>query len=312
MDSFLEKAQKPVDFTYLGIGTNPHATTVDTLTDAWDQLMPVFVRDRLRAGDTVRVFHIDPQFKYNLEFLREYFATRWPRLTYDGEYSWTSSTLEVYLLDSSFYHKNRYDSNNDDPFLSDLSEACLDAGSLLVVQEFTGHTLIPAAKECLARSSRPPLFKKRVLFDITYGNPSCMTDLTKHSPIYDKNGDFINFTLYTQDEIKGLISLKRPEIDSLLRPYFRKAFIHALEYHHVNYRRRVNGDTCLNLSEYYEETASPSQIMDVLQNELRTSFDVLRRLDMVDAEKDATFRRLMDYYLETNMYEWNTQVKKLF
>ena len=161
-------------------------------------------------------------------------------------------------------------------------------------------------------STRPSLFKKRVLFDITYGNASCMTDLTKYSPIYDKKGDFINFTLYTHNEMKGLIALKRPEIDSLLRPYFRKAFIHALEYHHVNYRRRVNGDTCLNPSECYEENASPSQIMDVLQNELRTSFDVLRRLDMVDAEKNATFRRLMDYYLETNMYEWNTQVKKLF
>jgi hypothetical protein len=312
MDSFLKKAQNPVDFTYLGIGTNPHATTVDTLTDAWDQLMPVFVRDRLRAGDTVRVFHIDPQFKYNLAFLKEYFATRFPRLTYDGEYSWTSDTLEIYLSDSYFYHKNKYDTNNDDPFLLELSESCLNTDSRLIVQEFTGHILIPTFKECFASTTRPSLFKKKILFDMTYGNASCMTDLTKHSPIYDKKGDFINFILCTHDEIKGLINLKRADLDSLIIPYFKKAFIHSLEYHHVNYRRRVNGDVCMNKSDLYEETAPSSLIMGTLQEELRMSFDVLRRLGLVDEEKNATFIRLMDSYPRVNMYDWNTEVKKLF
>uniref|UniRef100_A0A6C0BKE1 Uncharacterized protein n=1 Tax=viral metagenome TaxID=1070528 RepID=A0A6C0BKE1_9ZZZZ len=312
MDSFLKKAQTPVHFTYLGIGTNPHTTTVDALTDAWDQLMPVFVRDQLRRRQKVRVFHIDPQFKYNLEFLREYFATRFPRLTYDGEYNWTSSTLDVHVSDSSFYHNNKYDTNNDDPFLLELSEICLNTGSRLVVQEFTGHILIPTFKECFASTTRPSLFKKKILFDITYGNASCMTDLTKHSPLYDKNGDFINFALCTYDEIKGLIDLKRTDLNTLIIPYFKKAFIHSLEYHHVNYRRRVNGDICMNKSELYEETASSSLIMGTLQEELRMSFDVLRLLDLVDEEKNASFIRLMDSYPRVNMYDWNTEVKKLF
>lgn len=310
--AFLKKAQEGADFTYLGIGTNPHAMTIDTLTDEWDQLIPVFLRDQLRAGKKVHIFHIDPQFKNNLGFLKEYFATKYPRLVYQGEYRWTSPMLDVHLSDSYLYHKNDRDTDNDDIFLIELSEICLDTGSLLVVQEFTGNVLISTFKQCFARITRPELFKKRVLFDITYGNASCMTDLTKYKPIYDENGDFINFTLYTYDEMKELISLKRGNIDSLLRPYFKKTFIESLESHHVNYRRRMNGDLCLTKNKVYSETASCSEIMAVLQGELYTSFDLLRRLGVVDAEKDLKFNMLMDSYLQINMYDWNTQVKKLF
>ena len=52
--------------------------------------------------------------------------------------------------------------------------------------------------------------------------------------------------------------------------------------------------------------------MDVLQNELCTSFDMLQRLDLVDEEKNATFITLMESYPRVNMYDWNTHVKKLF
>ena len=45
--------------TYVGIGSCPHASTLQELTDEWDQILPVFIRE-LKAI----IFHYDPAFEF--------------------------------------------------------------------------------------------------------------------------------------------------------------------------------------------------------------------------------------------------------
>jgi hypothetical protein len=310
---FLELAKKPADFTYVGIGTNPHAATVAELNDFWDQLMPVFVRDQLHK--TVRVFHFDPAFEYKMNFIKEYYATKYPELVYSqqsGYHGWFSPRLEVYLAPVVLMRKSDYNPDGaDDEFLSSLSNIIVDQGTQIVVQDFSGQDLQAPFKAAYEASTNKPVFKRKVLFDITYGNASCMTDLTKYKPIYDRHGNFVNFTLFTASEIEQAIGHDK-RLDELAAKHFVAKFKSTLSFHHGNYRRRINGDICFVKTEYYDGMAAPDLIMGVLQHELTALFAILKRLGLTTVEKENQFTDLMLNYASINMYDWNTHLNKMF
>jgi hypothetical protein len=320
-DLFLARVDaEPRQFTYVGVGTNPHAPTVEKLDDAWDQLMPVFVREQLHK--TVRVMHFDPAFTYmadRLDFVREYFATKYPLLVYAAPteekpyHSWTSTRLEVLLAGEAFNYKSAYspDEPHHESFLVKLTTMIVGTGGHLVLQDFSGRDPLGAFKSAYEASPKPNLFKRRVLFDITYGNASCSTDLRVHKPIYDRHGDFISFTLFSADEIRKNIG-HNPRLDELIKRHFIAKYKAKLNHHHVNYRRRILGDTCLTRSEFYDDNASPQLIMGVLQHELAEFVTIFKELQLVDAAKEACFNALMENYATINMYDWNTHVNRLF
>ena len=320
-DLFLARAAaEPRQFTYIGVGTNPHAETVEKLNDAWDQLMPVFVREQLHK--TVRVMHFDPAFTYmadRLDFVKEYFATKYPKLVYSGiteekpYHEWSSPRLQVLLAGESLNYKSAYSPHDphNEAFLTTLTTMVVDSGGHIVLQDFSGRDPQGAFKSAYDSSTKPNLFKRRVLFDITYGNASCSTDLTVYKPIYDRRGDFITFTLFNADEIRENIGLNS-KLDELIKRHFIAKFKEALNHHHVNYRRRINGDDCLMKSDFYDYRADPHLIMDVLQHELTAFIAIFKELRLVDAAKEARFQDLMENYASINMYDWNTHVNKLF
>ena len=57
--------------TYVGIGSCPHASTLEELTDEWDQILPVFIRE-----SKATIFHYDPAFEYKQEFMKQYFEAK--------------------------------------------------------------------------------------------------------------------------------------------------------------------------------------------------------------------------------------------
>jgi hypothetical protein len=314
---FLERVNAdPRAFTYIGVGTNPHARTVEELTDEWDQLVPLFVREQNRKAQ--RIIHFDPAFNSNIDFIKEYFTRKFALIysepTLDRPYhSWTSSRLEVLLSTESLDYKSSWYPEQADHewFLTKLTTAIIDTGGHLVLQDFSGHDPLNSFKRAYEVSPKPHLFKRRILFDITYGKASCQTDLTVHKPIYNRHGDFINFTLFSSDEIHENIGFDQ-RLDALIKEYFLTKFRATLNHHHVNYRRRVNGDDCLTTSEFYDKMATPSLIMEVLQGELKEYISIFKNLGLVDKQKETLFRNLMDNYTTINMYNWNTQVNNLF
>jgi hypothetical protein len=316
-DLFLERANaEPRSFTYVGVGTNPHAATVEDLIDAWDQLVPVFVREQSKK--TRRIMHFDPAFAHNMEFVKEYFAKKYPMLVYTAPsekpyHSWISPQFEVLLTSETLDYKNLWypDQADHEPFLTKLTTTVIDTGGHLILQDFTGRNPLDTFNALYKASLQPQIFKRRILFDITYGESSCQTDLTVYKPIYNRRGDFINFTLFSSDEVRENIGFDS-RLDGLIKGYFLAKYREALNKHHVNYRRRLAGDDCLTTCAFYDKMASPHLIMGVLQQNLKEYISIFRELHMVDKSKETSFNELMDNYITIDVYKWNSLVNKLF
>lgn len=309
----LEHVKTPVEFTYLGIGSAPHARTIENFDDVWDQLVPVFVREQ--AQKTRRIIHFDPGFANSIDFVKTYFATYYPELVYhkmETYHSFNSSRLEVIIAEDAIEYKNTFyeREENHEWFLDEFSATVLENRGQLIVQDFTGRYLDDIFKRVYEKSSDKALFKRKVLFDITYGHASCMTDLTKNKPIYDSKGDFMNFLLYSPREIINAIG-KDVRLDGFIKEHYMKKFRESLNFHHVNYRRRSKGEMCLNKCDLYNDTSKPELIMGYLQNELADNFLILKELGAFTDEKEHEYRYLMKYYDQVNMYDWNTAVSRL-
>jgi hypothetical protein len=314
---FLERVNAdPRPFTYMGVGTNPYARTVEELTDECDQLVPLFLREQHRKAQ--RILHFDPAFNSNIDFIKEYFTRKFALIysepTLDRPYhSWTSSRLEVLLSTEPLYYKNSWYPEQADHewFLTKLTTAIIDTGGHLILQDFTGRNPLDTFNSLYKSSPQPQIFKRRILFDITYGESSCQTDLTVYKPIYNRHGDFINFTLFSSDEVRENIGFDS-RLDGLIKDYFLAKYREALNKHHVNYRRRLAGDDCLTTCAFYDKMASPHLIMGVLQQNLKEYISIFRELNMVDKSKETSFNELMDNYITIDMYKWNSLVNKLF
>lgn len=306
-------ALPPRSFTYVGIGSCPHTTILSELNDVWDQLVPVFVRETLTP---VRCIHFDPAFDYRIDFVKEYFAARHPGLVYSPPnesrpyHTWTSPLLEVLAVSQSFTHVDTFNHGPDDDwFLEELSEKVL-ATSKLVVQDFSGQYLTDTFKAAYKKTSSPDAFKKNILFDITYGEASCSTDMSTTRPLYDKKGDFINFTFFSPEEMLSIWGYN-PALDRITKNYFIKKFKAALDEHHGNYRRRVLGSTCLYKKDEYDDTSDPSLVMEVLQKELYKLFEIFTTMCIIKEEARAELDLLLKNYKTIDMYHWNNCVRKL-
>jgi len=309
----------PREFTYLGIGTTPHLS-VDKLDEKWDQILPVFLLEYIqKTDDSIRVIHIDPSYEGKLNFLHSYFKTgNWRSKvninfeydTSDGLHVWRSEDhrIEIIFIFDSFNHNNNWNNKDNDPFFDHYINIVLSNNHKLVVQEFTGFELDRLFKSLYNKSKNKELFKKKILFDVSYGNDcSCMTDLTVHKPVYDKNGDFYNFTLYNDKDFINIIGVNE-RIDNIIRKYFEKVYRSKVNDIHVDYRRKLKGDNILFNNPRYNNNSKPDEIMMILQDELSQLIKVFQQLKIINEDKMKLINELFSNYFEYDVYKWNQSV----
>ena len=274
--------------------------TLSELTDNWDQLIPVFMRSVRNA----RILHYDPAFAYadRLNFLKVYFESK--GFVQAGDLQWTSPTMDVKL------YARRIEHPADDGLLAELVEEAIAHSTKLVIQEFTGQELQPTLKQLYASCSSRASFKRHVLLDMTYGTDChCMTDMVKCKPLYTREGDFVNFRLYSKDEILSHIG-DSPEMNALIKTYVVKEYLETLNLQ-VDYRRRCQGDTVLFGTESYGDTSTPDEIMAYIQSRLTPSLHLLDVLGVMTEAKWEKVWFLFDNYKTYNMYDWNTVMMKM-
>jgi hypothetical protein len=306
MDSpLLDYCRKnPRAFTYFAIGSAPYHP-VEELSLASDQIVPVFLRD---IEAPARAIHFDPLFK--LLWLRDYFKDAEFSEFADG-WRFVRGDLEVIVFPKSFEHFGRYCEIQDDWIVEDLISQSLREKTLFVLQEYTGREIASWFQKLYEAAKYKGLFKSKILFDVTYGDDTgCMTDLTKYRPYYTGRGDFINLTLMTSDEIQKVIGLNKG-IDAHILNYYRSKCIELIEFHFVNYRRRVKGEPVLNTCAWYSETALPEEIMKVLHSKFSELAPVLQRIGFLTSDKMSELEGLLTKYYLFDMYEWAPMFKKV-
>ena len=282
---------------YVGIGSCPHALFLEELTDEWDQILPVFIRNTKAT-----ILHYDPMFERHLEFMKLYFEAK--GFTHMGEYHWTSSIHDVTLISKNFDHPT------DDHLLEELAERAIRSNTKLVVQEFTGHDLINTVTSVYKNTKDQTSFKRNILFDITYGtNCNCMTNMTKYKPLYDDNGDFLNPLLASDDEILSYIGLSS-EINDFITIRFTRKYLDLVN-QQVDYRRRLQGSTVLFACEAYNDESSPECIMAYLQDRIQPILTIFDQLGLLTSQKWGMIHNLFESYKDYNVYKWNDAMRNI-
>lgn len=315
----------PRDFTYLGIGSCPHSP-LKTLDDRWDQIIPKFVVDLIKKTDkSIRIINFDPQFKHKFEFLHQYFeSNRWnfdPSINFvydqsEGFHVWRSDDfrVEVFMIDESFNHQDRYNTNvheTHDWFLSKLIDVTLGFKNQLVVQEYTGYELRNIFKHLFYESKNKNLFKQKILFDVSYENDSgCMTDLTKYEPFYDSYGNFYNLTLFDDSDMIENIGVN-DKINDIVKKYFTRKYKQELNNIHVDYRKCLRNEGLMFGNSEYNDKSSPDEIMMVLQKKLNEKIDVFTVLGLINDEKCKLIQQLFSKYKEYDVYDWYSKCNSI-
>ena len=305
MESILQRMlDEPVDLTYVGIGSCPYVTPGEKLPLKQDQLIPkCFHEFILEKKKQIRCIHFDPNFDRTKEFLISYF-TEWG-LQSTAEWIWRNEYLEVILVPSSISHNDHY------WFFESLCETLLNTKGKLVIQEYTGYELKDLNMKLFRESSLQEKFKRRILLDMTFGTDmNCCTDMTKAQPYYDYDGNFINLHFLKEQEVKRWIGISM-SLDKLITTKFIAKFLQVLNYYHVDYRRRLKGDTCLYGSSDYTNETSPDEIMKILQEKLLQSFDILLLTKHVTKSDYTNLLELFQKYKDHDPYKWYAFVEKL-
>jgi hypothetical protein len=298
-------------YTYVGIGSAINCS-LEQLNEKNDQIVPVFIRNLLAEKNSVFSIHFDPFFR--LDVMKEYFKERFPKMDFkDLGFAWLFFCFghTILICPKAFEHKQiDIDVGSDDLFLSALISKTLQSDSRMILQEYTGFDTVCILKKMFTQSNDKRKFKENILFDISYGaDCGCQTDLTRYGPLVKRNGNFYNFLLYDESELLAVIG-KDPMMDTLIYSYFKKKWIQVLNDNHVNYRRRLKGEDCLFRSNIYDVTASPSIIMEYLQNQLVQMMVIFHRLGSTDT-KEKEFNALLDGFAEWDVYKWYSAISQI-
>jgi hypothetical protein len=306
-NAILKKCSTSADYTYVGIGSCPYRP-LDQIDAIWDQILPVFILDILNTTSmTLRIIHFDPAFELNK--MTEYFKMKLPDLSLtisDNYWKWSDTRIEIIISKEPIYHVSKFESSfrDADNFLEDLVNIILYEGKKLVIQEFTGQEINELRSMIFAKLSpdQKRIFKKKVLFDLTYGDAChCSTDMTNYKPLYDSRGDFLNFTLYSPEEMREYIGISA-KTDSIIFNYFYGQYKKILDALHLTYRRNIK--KAENATD-----ENPDELMALLQAKLRSLFPIFRRLHVLTDEKEEVLNTLFVNYREIDMYKWYTLVK---
>ncbi len=307
----------PRDLTYFGIGTYPRVQSLEQFTPEIDQLIPVFMKEHIeKTSDTIRILLIDPEFDNCMDFLHRYFASTPYDLDYDDseEFNrWISGDQRIEIIVINMYMRNT-DSHGiygqlpnvihiHDTFLKDFVDLTLQNNSKLIVQDYTGADTRDIFKNIYSMSYNKELFKKKILFDITYGENHCHIDLTTEKPIYDLHGDFINIMLLNIDELRPLFDY-HPKIKKYVTDFYISEYTKIIIVIPVDIRRKVLIDSgekivlCNGTMKYhYTLDSSYETLIEILRSELDCIIPVLMEINIIDERKrDYIYGELLTNY----------------
>ena len=300
------QSDEPVDITYLGIGSCPHVLEGQKLDPKYDQLIPHCLSDFiLLSKKPMRIVHIDPLFDRYKSFLDTYFQEYKviPVETQHG-YRWMNDTLDIIVIPDRIEHQDHF------WFFEGLVDIVLNTKGKLLVQEYTGYELKELHQKLYESCAQQEKYKRRILLDMTYGTDTgCCTDMLKAQPFYDYNGDFLNLQFMSDADAKRWVGISL-KLDDLLRIKYKAKFLQTLNHIHVDYRRRLKGDTLMYGSPDYTKDSSADEIMVVLQKQLRSCIEILGLLRVLSPEKVTILETLFTNYKIQDPYKWYDAVSK--
>ena len=313
---------KMASITYISIGSCPHALKLEDLNECSDQMIPTFLRGHISKGDFVDAILIDPMFSQDdrSKILISYFERLEKELNTTIEFVVTKTFNPItgnftrcYIFLSNIFHVqvfcDYFDENNISMLQSSINKILKIPHSKIVIQQFSGADSVTLSKSLFDGAKNKNKFFDRVLVDMTYGNSSCSTDMSKTFPIYNNEGNFFNFLLYSEDFLSKLdfqslsISAK-----NLVIEHFKKSFKIKLNRRHVDYRRISRNETCL-----FEENLhlDSTQIFDLLKKNLFTIVGLLQKLEFFDEVKTQKLLMLFKNHTEYDVYKWYSEVNSL-
>ena len=284
MNTVLNIVSEP-KYTYFAIGSMFRKLDLN-LSPELDQVYPTFLKEK----ESFTAIHFDPRFADHWEFTDSYFASK-GFVKIGNQY--VLGKKEFYIFAESMDH--------DVEFFHALCKPFVENHRKLIVQEFTGNLLNDLFLQVYYSfpQERRKIFRNVVLFDMTSGNASCMTDMSTTFPMVDKLGHFLNFMLIPPNELEDLINYD-PKLDVLIEEVYKKEYKKILNEEHTNYRRRMNGDICLFPKAEYGMAEDPIVIMEVMLNKLAQIVRIRKRFGF----DDTKFYELVDTYKNYDMYKW--------
>jgi hypothetical protein len=212
------------EYTYIGIGSCPHALCISDLSEETDQMIPFFLLSHIQNNAFINIILIDPLFKHigRLNFLVMYFKNLETKYNLSFDFSKgedfnpiTGNLCETYFFLSQNVKVKVYgdwfENTNLFFFNTFIEKTLQNKESKLVVQDFTGDDSRFLSKSLHKMSSLKRDFCDRVLVDMTYGESSCTTNMKTTFPLEFSNGNFFNLLLYSNEEIKSIDFTLLPE-----------------------------------------------------------------------------------------------------
>lgn len=305
---------------YVGIGTSARKLTLEEYDDDMNQLYPIFMRTLYKDKQKLLI-HFDECFKSNeqREFIELYLKSNEFQLITGGIWYSSKEKCKAIIVSNHLSEDERFD------ILNKISRTTLKTNAKIIAQEFSGRELLSSFKRFFQQEfslKEKEILRNNVVWDITYGqNCHCMTPLTKYKPImkdwttlkdgtliYNKDSqNFFNIWSYSNEELINYINYSS-EIDKILYEHFYKEFRNIIDTHHVNYRRKLLGDTLLTSTNAYNENSSPNQIMEYIIKELDPMIRILFRMSsMTQIEKDSFTFKLISYK-NHDPYKWYKEI----
>jgi len=305
--------KNPRDYTYFAVGSSPGVLEIDKFTPKLDQIFPTFLRNVLNTTSaTIRVIHYDPMFieEHIITFLKEYFKS----LPYDfkfndsdGFLSWKTldHRIEVFIIGDNF---NIPEETNH---IELIIKHHLKTNTKLVFQEYYGlsnssTSLVQMHQKFYNNIISPELkerYKHNILFDITYGEAHCSTDMSKEEPIVDDYGNFINLCILNPKEKLDLIDINpNPKFNDIYKNLCIQQFIDILDNEHVEYRRSINNKLSSEISD---------SIMATIILKMKPILNILIKIQVLNDSDMEKINNLLYNYKTINMYSWSFELKNI-
>ena len=309
IDLLLDFFQRnPRDYTYFAVGSGPRTIQLEAFIPELDQIFPSFLREYISFNeDTIRIVHYDSVFnkKEVINFLNIYFK----KLGFnyddsDGFLSWKTPDhrIEVFVIGEDF------DIPNELKHIQSMIKHYLDTNTKLVFQEYYGlsngpSSLIQIHKQFYEATSQnfKEVYKQNILFDITYGEAHCMTNMAVEKPMLDDYGNFINFCILDKDEREKIIGINK-KFDEIYRKIIIKKFKELIDYDQLEYRRSI-------INKLGEEVSS--SIMNNLRLKMTPIISSLKKLNILNDDDKKQINQLFNDYKEIDMYKWPSEMKKI-
>lgn len=287
---------------YIGIGTSARKLILEEYDDDMNQLYPIFMRTLYKDKQKLLV-HFDEYFSSNdqQDFIIKYLKSNEFQLITGGIWYSPKEKCKIVIVSNHLSIDERFD------ILNKISRITLKTNAKIIVQEFTGRELISSFKQFFQQQfslKDKEILRNNIVWDITYGQDcNCMTPLTQYKPIMKDSQNFFNIWSYSNEELINYINYS-PATDKILYEYFYKQFRKIIDTHHVNYRRKLLGESLLTSTNAYNEKTSPNEIMEYIIKELDPMIRILFKLSsMTQIEKDSFTFKLISYK-NYDPYKW--------